>query len=677
MMSDDEDVHDVYSDDDMDVIEEEALKRLESKEFVVENADGTLRCPFSPNRKKQSYPYKDLLQHAEGVAHGKRGAEAAGRHMALAKYLKTHLSAKATPPVERVHKLELAAPERREGKDLLVWPWCGVVYNIDNSKRGESGQSVGIGNVEVKKFFEAFHPEKATVCWGPRGHMGLAAVFFRRDLEGYSDAQAFEKWFLDKGHGRRDWEKANASKNLGEHLYGWLARKDDYEGRREIPNDWALSKMLKESGDLKDVTMLVAELTQMHEQQVQNLKNTVTARNDQFESLVHEVAVARQKADLIKLQLEEKHKQELEQVKQAAQQSTDRHARLMQEQNARLQKSVEFLQRRWKQLEEKEHRNQVDKTRLEQEKQEHQRHLDIVNQESERQKNYQTHQVKLIQKHEEENKNLALLMQNMTLQLATKQQAEIEKQQMEEIKESRKFAELAESFEPSEPATSNTKLLEDIKEMEKKLAESHAKNEEMNEDLEFGHKTITELLKKERASTQELEKAREVALQILTKNPQYGKEDGIYVRRMGLIDETPWSSACEKRFKRAKDGWQIICGTKLSEWADKIRDPEFHCFRTVRVGKGDDWKRVLDENNEDLLALKKELGEEVLKTVTTALEEIEEWNPSGRYPIHVAWSSKTDERATLSEIILMLRRVAVEGVGKKGAGKKRRVVVLD
>ncbi|KAL2632777.1 hypothetical protein R1flu_004256 [Riccia fluitans] len=185
--------------------------------------------------------------------------------------------------------------------------------------------------------------------------------------------------------------------------------------------------------------MLVEELTKMHEQRVQNLKDTVTARTDQFESLLHEVEVARRKADLIKLQLEEKHKRELEQVKQTAQESTDRHARLMQEQNAKLEKSMEFLKRSWKELDEKEHQNQADRTRLEREKKEYQRHLDIMDQETERQKKFLAHQVKLIQKHEEESKKLSLLMQNMTLRLATKQQAEIEKQQMEEIKESKKF----------------------------------------------------------------------------------------------------------------------------------------------------------------------------------------------------------------------------------------------
>ncbi|KAL2632778.1 hypothetical protein R1flu_004257 [Riccia fluitans] len=186
--------------------------------------------------------------------------------------------------------------------------------------------------------------------------------------------------------------------------------------------------------------------------------------------------------------------------------------------------------------------------------------------------------------------------------------------------------------------------------MEKKLAEFDERFDSLNEEMENDQMTISNLTAKERAATEELEKARKASLKVLEKHPSFGKEDGFYVRRMGQIDDDPWLRECETRFKRAKDGWQLICGTKLSAWVDKIRDPEFHCFKTVQVGTEDKWKRVLDENNEDLLALKKELGEEVLKSVTTALE------------------------TTLSEIIELLTRAAVEGRRKKAAVKRRRLV---
>ncbi|KAL3699947.1 hypothetical protein R1sor_017969 [Riccia sorocarpa] len=671
-MSDDEDFHGEYSEDDFDSIEEESLKLLESKKAVVENADGTLRCPFSPNRKKQSYLYKDLMQHAEGVANGKRGTEPAGRHSALAKYLKTHLSAKASPPVQRVHKLDLAAPQRKDDMDLLVWPWCGVVYNIDNSKRCETGKRVGIGNSEIKDYFKVFNPENASVCWGPSGHMGLAVVFFRRDLIGYKDAQAFEKHFIEAGHGRRDWELANQRRHMGTGLYGWLARKEDYEGRKEIQNDWLLTKILKESGDLKDVVMLVQELTSMHEQRVRNLRDTLTAKNEDFEILLHEVEVARRRADFIKEELGKRHKRELEQVKRAAQESTVRHARVMQEHNVKLQASMELFRRKCKELEEMEQQNQVDKSRLDVQKEENQRHLDMINQQSEKQRKYQAHQVMLIQKHEEESKDLAQVIQRMTLRLAAKQQAEIERQHMEEIEESKKFAELAESFEPAALASGNAEeLARELKEVRRKLAEFEEQMQSLTEELETGHTTITSLSNKERAATDELEQARKATLEILEEYPEFGAEDGIYVKSMGEIDEAPWFRECKKRYINAD--WGLVCKTKLSKWTEKIKNPEFHCFKTVQVGQEDEWERKLDENNKDLLALKRQLGEEVHKSVVTALKEIEEWNPSGRYPIRVAWNWKKDRRAALSEIIASLGNAAIAGIKTAPPVKRRRL----
>ncbi|KAG6545273.1 hypothetical protein Mapa_013386 [Marchantia paleacea] len=672
-MEDDDDVHNEYSDEDIDTIEEESFKLLESKKVVVENADGTFRCPYSPSRKKQSYPYKDLLQHAEGVAKGKRGAEAVGQHRALVNYMKKNLSAKASLPVERVHKLELAAPQREGDKDLMVCPWSGVIYNMDNSQRSSSGQRVGPGVSEIKKYFEVFNPEKAIVCWGAKGHMGLGVLIFRRDLEGLKDAQAFEKWFIENGHGRRDWEQRNRTGNLGNHLYGWLARKEDYEGRKEILNDWSLSKILKESGDLTDVAMLGKEMNRMHEQRFQNLKETVYAKNEEFEVLLHEVEVARRRAEDIKLQLEEKHKKELERVKKLAQESALDHARVMQENNYNLQKSMNILKRKCQELEEKEQRNQVDKSRLEQEKKENQQHLDIINHQSELQKKHHADQVKLIKKHEEESNKLAQFIQTIKLRLATQQQAEIETQRLGEMKDSKKFAELAENFEPFELVGKNVKELEDkIKEVEKKNADFEEKLTSLNEDLEAQLGTLQTLTTKEREANDELEEARHLGVKAMQK---FGSDQGLFVKRMGEINDEPWKRECKIRYKKEKDGWGTIFRTKFSEWEDKVKNPDFHAFKIVKVGNEDDdkWKRILDETNPDLLALKEELGEEVRQTVVTALEEIEEWNPSGRYPRPIVWNFEANRRASVSEIIKVLLEAA-ESNKKKTVVKRRRLI---
>lgn len=61
------------------------------------------------------------------------------------------------------------------------------------------------------------------------------------------------------------------------------------------------------------------------------------------------------------------------------------------------------------------------------------------------------------------------------------------------------------------------------------------------------------------------------------------------------------------------------------------------------------YQAILNEEDEELTLLRIKLGEEAYQAVTTALMEMNEYNPSGRYVTSELWHKKEQRRATLKE----------------------------
>lgn len=57
------------------------------------------------------------------------------------------------------------------------------------------------------------------------------------------------------------------------------------------------------------------------------------------------------------------------------------------------------------------------------------------------------------------------------------------------------------------------------------------------------------------------------------------------------------------------------------------------------------------KDDEKLIAVKNIYGEEVYEAIKTALLELNEYNPNGRYTVNEIWKAKENRKATLKEVI--------------------------
>ena len=76
-------------------------------------------------------------------------------------------------------------------------------------------------------------------------------------------------------------------------------------------------------------------------------------------------------------------------------------------------------------------------------------------------------------------------------------------------------------------------------------------------------------------------------------------------------------------------------------------------------------KEIIKDDDEKLNGLKNEMGEGAYNAVVASLTELNEYNPSGRYPVCEMWNYAERRRATLAEGIqyLMMTRVQKRKVG--------------
>ncbi|XP_022638086.1 factor of DNA methylation 5 [Vigna radiata var. radiata] len=167
----------------------------------------------------------------------------------------------------------------------------------------------------------------------------------------------------------------------------------------------------------------------------------------------------------------------------------------------------------------------------------------------------------------------------------------------------------------------------------------------LEEELENSKDFNQALITKEREINDELEKARKKLMEEITEiSCLY---DNICVRRVGEIDTDPFIRTFRGRKNISKEDADQAALKVCSFWQKNVEDSHWYPFKIITSdGKS---KEVLDEDDEDLIELKENLGYRAYKAVVAALIEMNEYNSSGRFIVREIWNKEKGRRATLKE----------------------------
>lgn len=182
--------------------------------------------------------------------------------------------------------------------------------------------------------------------------------------------------------------------------------------------------------------------------------------------------------------------------------------------------------------------------------------------------------------------------------------------------------------------------------VKKKMDTVREELKEKEEELDGLEQLNQALIIKERKTNDELQDARKELISYLG---QWTTRAFIGVKRMGDLDGKPFHEASKIKFldEEADEKALELC----SLWEDHLRDPSWHPFKVILDKEGNS-KEIINEDDENLRSLKSEFGDEVYNAVVTALKEMNEYNPSGRYIIKELWNFKEERKATLSEGVM-------------------------
>ncbi|KAK3017534.1 hypothetical protein RJ639_007209 [Escallonia herrerae] len=601
------------SDSEFEEYIEKYYERLKNSVMKVEISDERFKCPFCPGKEKQTYLYKDLLQHASGVGKstGSRSTKQKGRHLGLVMYMEKVFDIKGSLTQSRSAAFDI--PKDTDANESFVWPWMGIVANIH--VQWKDGRYIGESGSRIRDDFtkKGFNPLRVQPLWNYRGHSGYAIVEFSRDWPGFYNAMRFEKSFEAGHRGKRDYYEAE---HVGD-LYGWVARDEDYNSHDII------GKHLRKAGDLKTIPAIEAEDKVKATKLVSNLTNVIEVKNTRLREI--EVKYNETNMCLINVMSEKdemirEYNEEIRKMQQNARGHMENIFKEHERITRQLERQNRELQQQEKELETQEAHNENERRNLYLEKKMNERA-------TLEQKKADENVVRLADDQKREKELLHKRIIELEKKLDAKQALELEIEHMRGALQVMKHM-------GDDGETNVKKQIEDI---QRDLLDKE-------EELEGLEALNQALVIKERKTNDELQDAQK---ELITGLDDQSNRAFISIKRMGEIDVKPFRLACKRKCpdNEADTAAMELC----SLWEEHLKDPSWHPFKVVPLEGSNDHKEIINEDDEKLKELKNEFGDEVYTAVTTALREINEYNPSGRYVIKELWNFKEGRKATLSE----------------------------
>ncbi|CAN1797809.1 Factor of DNA methylation 1 [Linum perenne] len=596
---------------------------LKSQHYKVE-VSGTLRCPFCAGKKKQGYKYKELLQHASGVGKGaaSRSGKQKANHLALAKYLEVDLADLVNETLARpMPTPPIKSPDEQEE---FAWPWTGIVVNI-SAKSADS--KVKDGDYWLKEFAN-YRPAKVHMLWDEKHQTSQAIVQFQNNWDGFTKATDFEKSFDGRCHGIRAWKARE--QDLGSNIYGWCARRDDYDSEGPI------GEYLRKETKLTTISGIVQENAASRNTVVVTLTEKIaeTSQNlDKLQSMYNEKAMSLSRTLEDKDKLHNDFVEETRRMQKLARENVHRILFEQEKMNNELESRRRKIDSWTKELNKREALTDRERQKLEEDMKKNNEVNNSLELASMEQKKADENVLRLVEEQKRE-KEVAL---NKIIQLEKQLDA---KQKLEmEIQDLKGKLNVMKHLEDQDDAAVKKTMKEYTDELEQKM-----------DDLSSVETLNQTLIVKERQSNDELQEARKMLIQVCISGSSGTGRSNIGVKRMGELDEKAFLNGCKQRFPKGE--YEFEASRLCSLWQEHLRDPGWHPYKVIMVDGAD--KGVVDENDEKLKALQKEYGVEIYNAVKTAFEELNEYNPSGRYTIPELWNFKEGRKATLKEVIIYI-----------------------